>query len=105
MSPEAGRTRFSGVASTHTKLHVKSEGEMGWTKSRGANPAVHGRQIWDSKTLKAPGGHRGFEIVDTSRPLAPGILCDDKIHVFSLYKLSPLNFFAISLTDSSHGFD
>ena len=34
VSPEAARTRFSGVASTHTKFHVKSEGEMGWTKSR-----------------------------------------------------------------------
>ena len=37
---------FSGVASTHTKLHVKSEGGMGCTrvvqKSRGANPAVLG---------------------------------------------------------------
>ena len=39
VSPEAARTRFSGVASTHTKFHVKSEGGMGWTKSRGANPA------------------------------------------------------------------
>ena len=32
VSPEAGRTRFSGVASTHTKLHVKSEGGMGCTR-------------------------------------------------------------------------
>ena len=47
VSPEAGRTRFSGVApgvaSTHTKSHVKSEGGMECTrvlpKSRVANRA------------------------------------------------------------------
>ena len=40
---------FSGVASTHTKLHVKSEGGMGWTKLRMQNLGRLGRLIWVSK--------------------------------------------------------
>ena len=56
MSSEAGRTRFSGVASTHTFLHVKSEGGMGWikiayTKRGPARSADLGQQ-----TLKVLGG-------------------------------------------------
>ena len=64
VSPEAGRTRFSGVApgvaSTHTKSHVKSEGGMGCTrvlpKSRVANPAVLGPAKRDLASKTNPEG-------------------------------------------------
>ena len=74
VSPEAGRTRFSGVApgvaSTHTKSHVKSEGGMGCTrvlpKSRVANPAVLGPAKSDLATKTNPEGpesnHRRLQV-------------------------------------------
>ena len=51
VSPEAGRTRFSGVApgvaSTHTKSHVKSEG--GWSA-----PGCCQNRVWQTRPDSVP---------------------------------------------------
>ena len=51
VSPEAGRTRFSGVApgvaSTHTKSHVKSEG--GWSA-----PGCCQNRVWQTRPDPVP---------------------------------------------------
>ena len=52
MSPEAGRTRFSGVASTHTKMQVKSERGMGWIKIAYANRGPARSADLGQQTLK-----------------------------------------------------